>query len=132
MCTVLVVDDEASARQALMRVLGREGYETVGVFDGREALRAMEVCSPDLVLLDVMMPVLGGLELLEILHDDPRWKSLPVVMMTAVCDTHTVNRAHQLGARAYLVKATFSIAEMLDEVRRCTTAECGAAAGHVS
>jgi CheY-like chemotaxis protein len=132
MSTVLIVDDEASARQALMRLLGREGYDTVAVSDGREALRAMEACSPDLVLLDVMMPVLGGLELLEILHDDPRWKSLPVVMMTAVCDTHTVNRAQQLGAKAYLVKATFSIAEMLDEVRRYTTAQCGAPTAQLS
>jgi CheY-like chemotaxis protein len=120
MFTVLIVDDEASARQALMRVLRREGYHTVCVADGREALRELEAQTPDLVLLDVLMPILGGLELLEILHDDPRWRPLPVVMMTAISDTHTVNRAHQLGAKAYLVKATFSIAEMLEQVRHCT------------
>ena len=86
----------------------------------------MEARTPDLVLLDVMMPVLGGLEVLEVLHADPRWRSLPVIMMTAVCDTHTVNRARQLGAKAYLLKATFSIAEMLDEVRRYTASPCAA------
>ena len=122
MSTVLVVDDEASARQALMRVLGREGYHTIGVADGREALRELEARTPDLVLLDVLMPVLGGLELLEILHDDVRWRSLPVVMMTAISDTHTINRAQQLGAKAYLVKATFSVAQMLEQVRLYTTA----------
>jgi DNA-binding NarL/FixJ family response regulator len=56
------------------------------------------------------------------MHEDVRWRSLPVVMMTAVSDTHTVNRAQQLGAKAYLVKATFSISEMLDQVRSYTTA----------
>jgi CheY-like chemotaxis protein len=120
MSTVLTVDDEPGARRALSRVLARAGYHTVGAADGREALRALEQSAPDLVLLDVMMPGLSGLELLEILHDDARWRSLPVVMMTAISDTHTVNRAHQLGAKAYLVKATFSIAEMLENVRRYT------------
>lgn len=126
MSTVLVVDDEAGARRALMRVLGLKGYDSIGVADGLEALRALEERTPDLVLLDVMMPGLGGLELLEILHADPRWKALPVVMMTAVSDTHTVNRAQQLGAKAYLVKATFSIAEMLEHVDRYTAAPAAA------
>lgn len=121
MSTVLIVDDEASARTALMRVLDREGYQTVGVSNGVEALREIEAHTPDVVLLDVMMPILGGLELLEILHEQPRWRSLPVVMLTAVSDTHTVNRAQQLGAKAYLVKAAFSVAEMLEEVRRYST-----------
>jgi CheY-like chemotaxis protein len=120
MTTVLVVDDEIGARRAITRVLGREGYHTIAVADGSEALRTLETQMPDLILLDVMMPQLGGLELLEILHGDARWRGLPVVMMTAVSDTHTVNRAQQLGARAYLVKATFSIAEMLENVRRYT------------
>ena len=124
MSTVLVVDDEAGARRALMRVLEGQGYETIGACDGREAMRTLESRTPDLILLDVLMPELDGLELLEILHAHPQWKALPVVVMTALSDTHTVNRAQQLGAKAYLVKATFSIAEMLDEVRRYTTASC--------
>lgn len=128
MSTVLVVDDEVGARRALMRVLGMKGYDAVGVADGLEALRALEERRPDLVLLDVMMPGLGGLELLEILQGDPRWKALPVVMMTALSDTHTVNRAHQLGAKAYLVKATFSIAEMLEHVDRYTAGPAAALA----
>ena len=131
MSTVLVVDDEIGARRAIVRVLGREGYHTIAVADGREALRALEAQTPDLVLLDVMMPELGGLELLEILHGDARWRALPVVMMTAVSDTHTVNRAQQLGAKAYLVKATFSIAEMLDNVRRYTAPDTPGAGGEV-
>jgi len=120
MSTILVVDDEAAARHALTRLLRREGYETVAAGDGREALRALEAGTPDLVLLDVMMPGLDGLELLEILHAHPRWKALPVVVLTAVSDTHTVRRAEQLGAREYLVKASFSVAEMLGHVRRYT------------
>jgi CheY-like chemotaxis protein len=125
MSTVLVVDDEAGARRALMRLLAQEGYETVGAGDGGEALRALGARAPDVILLDLMMPGMDGLELLEALQGHPQWKALPVVVLTALSDTHTVNRAQQLGARAYLVKATFSVADMLDHVKRY-------AAGHAA
>ena len=118
MSTVLVVDDEAGTRQTMMRLLGREGYETVGAGDGREALQVLEARTPDVIVLDLMMPGMDGLELLEAIQRHPQWKALPVVVLTALSDTHTVNRAHQLGAKAYLVKATFSVAEMLDHVKR--------------
>jgi CheY-like chemotaxis protein len=118
MSMVLVVDDEAGARRALMRLLTHAGYETVGAGDGFEALRSLEAKRPDVVLLDLVMPGMDGLELMEALHAHPQFKALPVVVLTALSDTHTVNRAQQLGAKAFLVKATFSVAEMLDQVKR--------------
>ena len=118
MSMVLVVDDEASARGALTKLLRRDGYETEAAGNGREALAALEARTPDLVLLDVMMPELDGLALLEVLHADPRWRALPVVMLTAVSDTNCIRRAEQLGAKAYLVKAAFSVREVLDHVHK--------------
>src|SRR5437867_42571 len=79
MSTVLVVDDEAGARRTLMRLLAREGYDTVGAGDGNEALRTVQAKPPDVILLDLMMPGMDGLELLEALHAHPQWKALPVV-----------------------------------------------------
>ena len=122
MSTVLVVDDEAGTRRTMARLLAGQGYETVEAGDGAEALRALEARKPDVILLDLMMPQMDGLELLEALQRHPQWKALPVVVLTALSDTHTVNRAQQLGAKAYLVKATFSVAEMLDHVKRFATA----------
>src|SRR5947209_5833785 len=90
--TVMIVDDSAFPRQTLDRLLRREGYNTLPAHDGNEALHLLHDNNPDLILLDVNMPGLGGLELLEILHGDARWKSLPVVMLTAVSDTHTIHR----------------------------------------
>ena len=120
MSKVLVVDDEPGARRAILRLLHNEGYDTLAAGDGKEALRLLssDAPVPDVILLDVMMPEMDGLELLEALQRHPQWKALPVVVLTARSDTHTVNRAHQLGAKAYLVKATFSVSEMLDHVKR--------------
>ena len=120
MPTILVVDDEPSARNAILRLLKHEGYEVTGAENGRAALDALGVTRPDLILLDLMMPEIDGLEMLEILQKHPQWKALPVVVLTAMSDTHTIRRAEQLGARAFLVKATFSLADMLGHVRKYT------------
>jgi CheY-like chemotaxis protein len=116
----MVVDDAALTRDTLTRLLRREGYATTCAATGREALHLIEQQRPDLLLLDVMMPDIDGLELLEQLHDHPQWRALPVIMLTAASDTHTIRRAEQLGAKEYLVKAAFSLQEMLDHVKRYT------------
>jgi len=123
----MVVDDADLARQSIVRLLRQQGYDAVEAADGREALDALNAPDgpsrhvPDLILLDIAMPGLDGLALLEMLHADPRWKSIPVVMLTGVSDTHVVHRAEQLGAKEYWVKATFSVRQMLDAVRKYTS-----------
>ena len=126
MPTVMVVDDVDVMRDVLARLLKREGYQTLTAGSGHEAIDVLEHCSepgaepPDLILLDVKMPDIDGLDLLERLHGDNRWKNVPVIMLTAVSDTGAVNRAHQLGAKAYLVKAAFSVSEMMSHVKQYT------------
>jgi CheY-like chemotaxis protein len=121
MPTVMVVDDAPLTRSTLKRLLVREGYDAVTASGGGEALDKLEHQQPpDLILLDVHMPDLDGLELLERLHANPQWRALPVVMLSAESDAHTVHRANQLGAKAYLVKATFSVHEMMRQVKSLT------------
>ena len=122
MPTVMLVEDMSVMRDTIARLLKHEGYSTLTAANGYEALEQLEVqgASPDVILLDVMMPDLDGMELLERLHADARWKGVPVIMLSAISDTHTIHRAEQLGAKAYLIKATFSVTEMMSEIRRCT------------
>ena len=121
MPTVMVIDDADLTRDTLARVLRREGYATTQAASGKEALDMLEhQAAPDLVLLDINLPDLDGLELLEMIHDNPQWRGLPVIMLTAQADTVTIRRAEQLGAREFLVKAAFSLQEMLRHVRHYT------------
>jgi CheY-like chemotaxis protein len=115
---VLVVDDTDSAREVAERILRFNGVQAVGARSGDEALSILERVDPDLILLDVSMPGMDGLMLLERLRQIPRWHELPVVMMTAICDEESVGRAKRLGAAEYLVKADFSAPRMLEVVRR--------------
>jgi CheY-like chemotaxis protein len=126
MPTVMVVDDVDVMRDVLARLLKREGYRTLTAGSGHEAMDVLEHsgdpgrAAPDLILLDVKMPDIDGLDLLERLHGDPRWRDTPVIMLTAVSDTMAINRAEKLGAKAYLVKAAFSVAEMMSHVKQYT------------
>ena len=118
MATVMVVDDTDVHRETLAGLLRRKGYETVTAEGADDALHRLgQGPCPDLILVDVKMPGLSGLDLLEILQDDPRWRPVPVVLLTGHCDTHCVNRAAQLGAKRCMVKAAFSVADMMDCVR---------------
>jgi CheY-like chemotaxis protein len=119
MAIVMVVDDTAVIREAVAKLLRREGFETICASNGREALDALQQSCPDLMLLDIMMPEMDGITCLAELRRDPRWQQLPVIMMTALSDDENQRRARQLGANDYLVKARFTITQMLDRVKQC-------------
>ena len=102
--TVLVVDDSLTVRRASQRFLERHGYTVALARDGVEALAFLQTTSVALVLLDIEMPRMDGFELLGILRDDARWRTLPVIMITSrMADRHR-ERALQLGATAYMGK----------------------------
>lgn len=83
MSTVVVVDDEVDLLNALKGILEDEGYEVVSFVRGAEALAYMERQPPDLVLMDVMMPFMNGIDVLERMRELPRLAHTPVIMMSA-------------------------------------------------
>ena len=99
--SVLVVDDDASARELLTRHLEREGFAVSSVTSGTEALESIKTNRPLAILLDVMMPGLDGWHVLRAIRDNPETKDIPVIMQTVLNEQ---NFAYALGATSYLKK----------------------------
>lgn len=115
--TVLVVEDTAIAREPLVKLLNYEGYRAVGVTNGQEALDALPTVNPDVVLLDILMPVMNGLEFLNVVRNDPRWRELPVIVLTAVRDDVCERDVRELGVQGFILKTGFSLDELLEMIR---------------
>ena len=102
---LLVVDDNEDNRYTLTRRLKREGYTNLTTAnDGREALEALAGQPFDLVLLDIMMPVMNGYEVLEHINGDEALRDIPVIMISALDELESVVRCIELGAEDYLSK----------------------------
>jgi len=116
---VLVVDDQLTVRELQRTILAAAGYEVLTACDGREALELLQRGDRvDLVITDIEMPVLDGFGLLAALRDDPRWGSLPVVIVSARGAEEDRRRGAEAGADAWMVKADFDQQSLLDTVQR--------------
>ncbi len=101
---MLIVDDESLNREVLLRRLQREGCLPVGARSGPEALELLRRDKFDVILLDIQMPVMNGIEVLRALKQDPHLRHLPVIMLSALTDVDRVARCIELGAEDYLPK----------------------------
>ncbi len=94
---VLIVDDELPIAETLCELLQAEGYETVSAGNGKEALAAFDTTSPDLVVSDVMMPLLDGRELVREIRASPRGHRLPIILISAARGVaHEADLGHDL------------------------------------
>jgi len=120
---VLVVDDDRVIQQLLEVNLDLEGYEVVGsAGDGLQALEMAKKLNPDLILLDIMMPKLDGLEVCRRLKADPKLAKIPVVLLSARAQDMDVREGLEIGADAYLTKP-FDPVELLEVVGRLVKGE---------
>jgi CheY-like chemotaxis protein len=117
MAYVLIVDDEPDSSEFVQRFLDREGYRTSCVPNGRAALGALINGRPDVVVLDVRMPEMDGLTLLEVLRSYLRWTKLPVILLTAHADKTEIDRAKQLGVEHIFHKANFTLVQLLRAIQ---------------
>lgn len=113
---ILIVDDQTGIRILLMELFGNEGYEMFQAANGKAALEVVEQDSPDLVLLDMKIPGMDGLEILR--HIKATHPHIHVIMMTAYGELDIIQKAKELGALSHFTKP-FDIDEMRQAVDRC-------------
>ncbi len=118
---ILIADDKGSSRELMRTLLEHEGYEIVEAGDGQEALEVARATAPDLVLLDIHMPVLDGYGAVRAMRSDEKLKGLPIVALTASAMHSDRDRVLQAGFTAYITKPVSlrvlrqELAQLLDE-----------------
>jgi len=116
MTKILIVDDEKDIADLISYNLEREGFRTRIVLDGNEALAAVRSFTPDLMILDLMLPGVGGLDICKRIRANPETSSLPIIMLTAKADEVDKIIGLEIGADDYVTKP-FSVKELVARVR---------------
>jgi len=116
MAIVLVADDEPNIVAALEYLLQKAGYQVLIARNGEEALEQVEAHRPDLVLLDVMMPLVSGYEVCQRMRARPEWSEIKIIMLSAKGRDVEVNKGLAIGADLYVTKP-FSTRDLMTRVR---------------
>jgi two-component system, OmpR family, response regulator MtrA len=115
MARIVIADDDADIRELVVFKLRHGGHDVVPVGDGAAAVEACLADRPDLVILDVMMPGMGGLEAAKVLREDVSMDGLPIIMLTARAQESDIEQGFDAGADDYIVKP-FSPRELASRV----------------
>lgn len=116
---VLLIEDDQLIQRMYQKIFTFEGYEVVIASDGAEGLKRVKAEAPTIILLDIMMPKMNGIEVLEKLKSEPSTKSIPVIMLSNLAGDNDIETALSMGAVKYIVKSEFDpkeVADMVNEV----------------
>lgn len=113
---VLLVEDDVFVSDVYSTRLSKEGYQVFLMNNGRDAVGWLEENTPDIVLLDIMMPYMDGIEVLKELRQKDSCKEVPVIMLTNLSEKENIREALSLGANDYLIKSHFTPSEIVTKV----------------
>ncbi|MCA9355876.1 response regulator [Candidatus Kaiserbacteria bacterium] len=114
---ILIVEDEPDIREAISEAITESGFRVSIAENGSVGLRVAIKEKPDLILLDIIMPIMDGHEMLKKLRQDPWGKSVKVVMLTSMDDINNIGSAHEGKITDYIIKAHSSLDEIVKKVR---------------
>jgi DNA-binding response OmpR family regulator len=118
MKTILFIEDESALQKTLGEILKQEGYEVIPALDGEIGLRLAKDKKPNLILLDLILPKVHGIEVLKKLKEDKETKKIPVIVLTNLGEIKDINRVVELGATTYLVKAQYTLEEVVEKIKK--------------
>jgi len=114
---ILIVEDESSLSKALKDKFTKENFEVLLAEDGQKGLKVALEKHPDIILLDIVMPVMDGITMLEKLRLDDWGKNVPVIMLSNLSDETKVEDSVRLGSRHYMVKTDWHIDDVVKKVK---------------
>ena len=117
---ILIVDDDITITELLKTLVKMEGHVPTAVNDSTKAMEIAGSVDPDLITLDLMMPGLTGFQLCELLHQDPKFANIPILIVSARDDPESKERAMQAGASDYVTKP-FGADELMQKIKDLTS-----------
>ena len=115
---ILFIEDESALQKTIGDFLNEKGYKVISALDGEIGLKLAKKEKPDLILLDLILPKIPGLEVLKKIKEDEETKKIPVIILTNVESLNEVEKAISLGATDYLVKAEYSLEEIFKKIKK--------------
>jgi len=114
---VLLIEDDLPMVKMYNTKLEKENFETQVAYTGEEGLEKIKEWSPDLVVLDLMIPKIGGMEVLEKLRADPKTKNLPVMVLSNLSQERDITRSRELGVKDYIIKANYTPSQVVEIIK---------------
>ena len=114
---ILIIEDDFFIRELYERQFTKEGYQIITSEDGPSGLLAANQEKPDLILLDIMLPKLNGLDLLRTLKAKDETKNIPVILLTNLGQESVIKEGFDLGADSYLIKSAYTPSQIIEEIK---------------
>jgi len=114
---ILIIEDDKFLRELIIKKLNNEGYGALGAVDGEEGLEKVKKESPDLILLDLILPGIDGFEVLSKIKEDVALSSIPVIILSNLGQREEVEKGLKMGAVDYMIKAHFTPGEITEKIK---------------
>lgn len=117
--TIMIVEDDTFVMDIYETKIAKDGMNVISANNGMEAIKKLEAgAKPDLILLDILMPYMNGLELLKKIKEDENLNKIPVVLLTNLSQKEEIQEGLGLGAKDYLIKSHFTPSEVMEKINK--------------
>lgn len=115
---IVFVEDELGLQKAVSQLLKQEGFEVFSATDGEQGMELILKEKPDLVILDLILPKIPGVEILRRIKENPETKTIPVIILTNVEDLEKIRETAEMDIKGYLVKSEYTLNEVVEKVKQ--------------
>jgi len=115
---ILFIEDEAALQKTFGDILKSEGFEVISALNGETGLNLAKKENPDLILLDLILPKIHGLDVLKEIKQNENTKNIPVIVLTNIESIDKIDKALELGAMTYLVKSDYSLEDVIAKIKK--------------